>query len=119
MGNALADGRIDKSLRRENYNVEDAVVRYEDKRLRACAEWQASDWLTLRDEALHLAANRHWKDVEQYSFVRRRAPSIARITSKSCTTCSRPATGWKPPSRRAGTGWWRAGTSPGALSPRQ
>lgn len=67
-GTPLADGRIDKSLRRENYNVEDAVVRYEDKRLRARAEWQASDWLTLRDEAYTLVANRHWKDVEQYSF---------------------------------------------------
>lgn len=61
-------GRIVSSLRDENYNVGDATIRYEDKRLRARADWQANDWLSLRDEVYYLAANRHWKNVEQYSL---------------------------------------------------
>lgn len=62
------NGRIVSSLRDENYNVSDAIISYEDKRLRARVEWQANDWLTLRDEVYYFEANRHWKDVEQYSL---------------------------------------------------
>lgn len=61
-------GRIVSSLRDENYNVSDAIISYEDKRLRARVEWQANDWLSLRDEVYYFEANRHWKDVEQYSL---------------------------------------------------
>lgn len=62
------NGRIDASLRKENYNVSDSIIRYEDKRLRARAEWQANDWLSLRNELYYFEANRHWKNVEQYSL---------------------------------------------------
>jgi iron complex outermembrane receptor protein len=31
-------------------------------------EWQANDWLSLRNEAYYFEANRHWKNVEQYSL---------------------------------------------------
>ena len=34
-------GRIVSSLRNENYNVSDAIIGYEDKRLRGRVEWQA------------------------------------------------------------------------------
>lgn len=61
-------GRIVSSLRNENYNVSDAIIGYEDKRLRGRVEWQANDWLTLRDEVYYFEANRHWKNVEQYSL---------------------------------------------------
>lgn len=61
-------GRIVSSLRDENYNVSDAIISYEDKRLRGRVEWQANDWLSLRDEVYYFEANRHWKNVEQYSL---------------------------------------------------
>lgn len=62
------NGRIVSSLRNENYNVSDGIISYEDKRLRGRVEWQANDWLTLRDEVYYFEANRHWKNVEQYSL---------------------------------------------------
>ena len=67
-GTPLDNGRIDRSLRRENYNVSDSTISYEDKRLRGRAEWNATNWLTLRDEVYYFEANRHWKNVEQYSL---------------------------------------------------
>lgn len=67
-GTPLDKGRIDSSLRKENYNVSDSIIAYEDKRLRARVEWQANDWLSLRNEAYYFEANRHWKNVEQYSL---------------------------------------------------
>lgn len=67
-GTPLNNGRIDNSLRRENYNVEDSTIAYEDKRLRGRVEWNAANWLTLRNEVYYFEANRHWKNVEQYRF---------------------------------------------------
>ena len=67
-GTPLANGRIDRSLSDENYNVSDSTIRYEDSRLRGRAEWQANDWLRLKNEIYHLRANRHWKNVEQYQL---------------------------------------------------
>lgn len=67
-GTPLANGRIDRSLRDENYNVDNSVIRYEDTRLRARAEWKANSWLTLRDEVFFLQADRRWRNVEVYAL---------------------------------------------------
>lgn len=67
-GTPTDNGRIDASLRKENYNVSDSVIGYEDKRFRARAEWAAKPGLTLRNEAYYFEANRHWKNVEQYAL---------------------------------------------------
>lgn len=67
-GTPLADGRIAGSLRDENYNVSDSIIRYEDSRLRADAEWQVNSWLRLKNQAYRFGANRHWKNVEQYQL---------------------------------------------------
>ena len=67
-GTPLVDGKIDKSLRDENYNVEDGIICFEDKRLRARGQWQATAGLTVQDEAYYLEANRRWRNVEQYSI---------------------------------------------------
>lgn len=50
-GTPLANGRIDDSLRDENHNVSDGILRYEDSRLRGRAEWQINDRLSLKNEA--------------------------------------------------------------------
>lgn len=67
-GTPNENGRIVASLRNENYNVNDSTISYEDKRLRARAEWQANNWLNLRNELYYFEANRHWKNVEQYTL---------------------------------------------------
>lgn len=67
-GTPTDNGRIDASLRKENYNVSNSVISYEDKRFRARAEWSAKPGLTLRNEAYYFEANRHWKNVEQYTL---------------------------------------------------
>ncbi|HMM46670.1 MAG TPA: TonB-dependent receptor [Thiobacillaceae bacterium] len=67
-GTPTTDGRMTGSLRNENYNAGDSVIRLEDQRLRARAEWQASDRLRLRNEAYYFKADRHWKNIEAYSY---------------------------------------------------
>lgn len=67
-GTPLVDGKIDSSLRKQNYNVGDASIRFEDARLRLRAEWQANPWLTLRNEAFFLQAERDWKNVRYYTL---------------------------------------------------
>lgn len=59
-------GRLVESLRKENYNAEDSTIRYEDTRLRANAEWQASAWLSLSNELYYLESNRRWMNIENY-----------------------------------------------------
>ncbi|TVR61293.1 MAG: TonB-dependent siderophore receptor [Candidatus Competibacteraceae bacterium] len=65
-GTPLADGRINESLRHENYNASDAIIRYEDTRFRGRADWRINEWLTLRDEVHFFKADRHWKNIERY-----------------------------------------------------
>lgn len=67
-GTPYDNGRIIKSLRKENYNADDAVIRYEDTRLRASAEWQANDWLSLNNELYYLESNRRWMNIESYKL---------------------------------------------------
>lgn len=61
-------GRIVKSLRDRNYNAADAELRYEDTRLRAKAEWQANEWLSLSNELYYLKTDRIWKNIEKQTL---------------------------------------------------
>ncbi|QIL71599.1 TonB-dependent siderophore receptor [Diaphorobacter sp. HDW4B] len=67
-GTPAIDGQLVRSLRNTNYNVQDSDIQYKDKRVRAKAEWTASDLLTLRDELYWFKADRHWRNAEMYSF---------------------------------------------------
>ena len=67
-GTPVVDGQLVRSLRNTNYNVQDSDIQYKDKRVRAKAEWNASDRLTLRDELYWFKADRHWRNAEAYSF---------------------------------------------------
>ncbi|QIL83421.1 TonB-dependent siderophore receptor [Diaphorobacter sp. HDW4A] len=67
-GTPAVDGQLVRSLRNVNYNVQDSDIRYKDKRVRAKAEWNVSDRLTLREELYWFKADRHWKNAEAYSF---------------------------------------------------
>lgn len=67
-GTPTLDGQVVDRLRGENYNTEDSIVRYEERRLRARGSWQVNDWLSLRNEAYHFRSDRHWKNIEDYAY---------------------------------------------------
>lgn len=67
-GTPTLAGRIVPELRRSNYNSADSTITIRDQRVRVRASWQASDWLTLRNEAYHFSADRHWKNIEAYRY---------------------------------------------------
>jgi iron complex outermembrane receptor protein len=59
---------IVKSLRDKSYNADDSVIRYQDTRLRAKADWQVNDWLNLNNELHYFDAKRKWKNIERYDL---------------------------------------------------
>ena len=67
-GTPLVDGKIRGSLRRNNYNVADGLVEYEDLWPRLHTEWQLSESLTWRSDTYYLTAERHWRNVESYGY---------------------------------------------------
>lgn len=69
-GTPLLDDVLDSRLRRTNFNVDDSVVKYDDRMWRAKAEYQFGDGIRLRNELYHLASARHWRNAEAYSFNR-------------------------------------------------
>jgi iron complex outermembrane receptor protein len=62
------NGKIIPELRRENYNSEDSVIRYEDRRLRARAEWQVSSRLNVFNELYYFDSQRRWMNIENYTL---------------------------------------------------
>lgn len=67
-GTPLNNGRIDRSLRHENYNASNATIHYEDTRLRARGHWEISDGLTLSNQLHWFSTDRHWKNIERYQL---------------------------------------------------
>ena len=63
-----ANQHLDSSLKKESYNAKDAVIRYEEFRLRAKADWRVNDWLRINDELYRLESERIWKNIEAYDF---------------------------------------------------
>ncbi len=67
-GTPLRNGVLDEGLRRTNFNVADAVVKYDDRILRAKVDYQAAPGVRLRNESYHLTTDRHWRNAETYAF---------------------------------------------------
>jgi iron complex outermembrane receptor protein len=67
-GTPTLDGQIVRRLRKENYNAEDGTIFFRDRRFRARVGWQASDWLKIHNETYHFSADRHWRNIEGYSY---------------------------------------------------
>jgi len=68
IGIPLRDGKIDKSLREENYNILDNKQHFIDDRLRQKTEWQASETLSVTNLLYWSTADRHWRNLEYFSF---------------------------------------------------
>ncbi|NRB39429.1 MAG: TonB-dependent siderophore receptor [Pseudomonadales bacterium] len=67
-GTPLVHGKIDEDIRKNNYNVDDGIVAYEDLWPRLSIQWQINDMATLRNESYYLSAKRHWRNVESYEY---------------------------------------------------
>lgn len=67
-GTPLIDGRLDESLRHENYNVGDARIHYRDAWTRLKAQWHASETVQVNNQVYWLEADRQWRNVEEYAW---------------------------------------------------
>jgi iron complex outermembrane receptor protein len=67
-GTPLVNGRLDESLRFQNYNVTDSNIRYKDSWNQLRTEWEVSDSVTVHNALYYLNSQRHWHDVENYAF---------------------------------------------------
>jgi iron complex outermembrane receptor protein len=67
-GVPLINGKLDDRLRRTSFNVEDAIVKYNDRVWRGRIEYQVSDKIKLRNETYYLTSKRHWRNAESYTY---------------------------------------------------
>lgn len=67
-GTPLINGKIPDRIRDKNYNVRDSDVNYVDNWTQFKTEWAPTDWFELRNVAYRITTNRHWKNIEAYSY---------------------------------------------------
>lgn len=67
-GTPLAGGRILNGIRFKNYNVNDSVVDFRDNWTQLRTEWTPTENLTFRNTAYYITSDRHWRNVESYSY---------------------------------------------------
>ncbi|ACL56406.1 TonB-dependent receptor [Methylobacterium nodulans] len=67
-GSPLIGSRVPERIRFTNYNVADARMAWLDNWTQLRTEWSPSPDVTIRNTAYRLSAERHWRDVEQYTF---------------------------------------------------
>jgi iron complex outermembrane receptor protein len=68
-GTPLIDGELDTSIRRENYNIGDAVMRFRDNRTALTVDWDVSDTVSIANTAYYITSNRKWRNLETYDWV--------------------------------------------------
>ena len=68
-GTPLIGGRIDPRTRFNNYNVNDSRIVFEDNWTQLKTEWTPTADITIRNTAYRLKSDRHWRNVETYTFV--------------------------------------------------
>ena len=67
-GTPLADGRLDESLRGQNYNVADSDISYRDWWSRVNVDWDVAENVSITNQTYYLKTDRHWRNVEEYFF---------------------------------------------------
>jgi iron complex outermembrane receptor protein len=67
-GVPLIDGRLNSQTLRQNYNVDDAELKYNDKWTRLDAQWTPNSAITVRNQLYRLESKRHWRNSETYTF---------------------------------------------------
>jgi len=67
-GTPLRNGQLDDRLRRISFNVDDAIVKYNDRVWRARVEYNAAPGVRLRNESYYMTSKRHWRNAETYTL---------------------------------------------------
>lgn len=67
-GTPLVNGAILDALRFKNYNASDSTIRYRDSWSQVKTEWDAADGIKVNNTVYYLTSERHWRDVESYTF---------------------------------------------------
>ncbi|MCQ9422376.1 TonB-dependent receptor [Pseudomonas sp. LJDD11] len=67
-GTPLIDGHYRDSLRDENYNLRNAVQRYDDQWTRLTTDWTLSDSISASNQLYYIKSRRHWRNAEIYSW---------------------------------------------------
>lgn len=65
-GTPYRDGVLDQAIRRRNYNVSDALVRFQDSWTQLRTEWTPSDAVSVRNVTYFLTSRREWRNAETY-----------------------------------------------------
>ena len=68
-GTPLVDNRLDKSIRRRNYNVADANVRFRDNRTALQTDWSPGGAISITNTAYRLTSDRSWRNLESYCWI--------------------------------------------------
>lgn len=67
-GTPLINGQLNESIRKKNYNAEDSLIEYRDNWTQLKLEWEFSDAVTFNNTLYRLGTNRHWRNIESYSY---------------------------------------------------
>lgn len=78
-GTPLVNGKIDRSLRRVNYNnLTDNVYASDTTWLRANLEWQATPDIEVRNQTYYYDSFRDWRDVSGFTYNAGAVPTVTR-----------------------------------------
>ncbi|RMO20338.1 TonB-dependent outermembrane receptor [Pseudomonas cichorii] len=67
-GTPLIDGRYRDSLRDKNYNLRNAVQRYNDEWTRLNSDWAINDNVSASNQLYYIKSRRHWRNAEAYNW---------------------------------------------------
>lgn len=82
-GVPLVDGKLDTSIRKNNYNVSDAELRFTDNWSQFKLEWSPDESLSLNSTFYHLWANKFWRNSERAAWVAPTGTTPAQIRQSS------------------------------------
>ncbi|MFZ5705387.1 MAG: TonB-dependent receptor [Pseudomonadota bacterium] len=82
-GVPLIDNRLDRSIRKNNYNVTDAELRFRDNWTQVKLEWDPSETISVRSTFYHLSANKYWHNSENATYVAATGTTPAGIRQSS------------------------------------
>ncbi|MFT3968284.1 MAG: TonB-dependent receptor, partial [Sphingobium sp.] len=68
-GTPLVNGAIDERFRRQNYNVADARIRFEENRVRVNLEWTPSEGFSFRNDAYAIHQYREYFETYTYAYL--------------------------------------------------
>lgn len=67
-GTPLIGGQLLSALRERNYNVQDAKMAWNDNRTMLRTDYTPVDGVAVRNDFYYLRTDRHWREVEGYTF---------------------------------------------------